>query len=309
MDMDNLAPGPDLDAIDFDKLDRGNAVEETPPAEEEKKEELPRDAQGKFAKKDKEDEPRIPKAEFDKRLDKERGAREAAEQRAAELQRQLSEREESEKHTQARSEQVKALDTQLDELEAKREKLLLDGEGEKAAELRKEISQLTRQIARIEAQEESSQIVSQQLEKERVGVAIARLEADHPELNPRSEQYDDDLVQMILAMQSNLLGKGIAASQALTQAAEKVMKRVAAPAKAEESAGLSQAKQQAEERRKEQVEAAVSAQKAQPPTLKDVGVDSDKAGEKGLPDVSKMSVEEFEALPEATRARLRGDLV
>jgi hypothetical protein len=38
-------------------------------------------------------------------------------------------------------------------------------------------------------------------------------------------------------------------------------------------------------------------------------MDSDKLGEKGLPDVTKLSVEEFDALPESTKARLMGNLV
>jgi hypothetical protein len=45
----------------------------------------------------------------------------------------------------------------------------------------------------------------------------------------------------------------------------------------------------------------------QPGSLKPMGADSDKRGEKGgLPDVAKLSEEEFDALPESTKARMRG---
>ena len=332
MDVENLGPAPDIENLDLSTMDRGDTieapkVEEPPPAEEappveeapkvEEKpaeEEQPRDDKGKFAKK--EMPSKIPKERLDEEIEKvhkEREAREQAEQRAAELERQLLERERTEKETTQRSDQVKALDEKIDTLEAQRDSLILDGEREKATAISKELRELNRQVARLEAQEESSHIVSATLEKERLGVAIAKLEADHAELNPRSETYDDDLVQIILSTQRSLMERGLAPSKALYEATEKVMNKVRreVPQKEEPKVeGLSQAKQEEiADRKKAQVEKAVETQNKQPASLSETGFDSDKAGEKGLPDVSKMSADEYDALPEATRSRLRGDLV
>jgi hypothetical protein len=50
--------------------------------------------------------------------------------------------------------------------------------------------------------------------------------------------------------------------------------------------------------------------KKQPPDLSDAGADSDKSGKKSEDvDVTKLSTDEFDALPETTKKRLRGDFV
>ena len=349
MDIDNLGPGPDLAAVDFSKLDMGNnlpdeapvvspepadeapvedVVEETAAAEEtsekdeeaeeekateaEKKEDPPRDETGKFAKKDKSDT-RVPKSRFDEAVAKEREAKEQAEKRAEELERQLYNRQQQSRVSEERAEKVKALDAQVDELTKQHTKHLLDGEADKAAELMKEIRQQERTIARMEAQDEARQIADQTIEADRINLSIAKLESEHPVLNPKSEQYDDDLVQTILLWQGKSMEAGLPPSQALQAAAEKVLGKFygaqdKADAPAEEKKGLSTQKV-AEDRKKEAVTKAVATQKAQPASTASIGVDSDKAGEGGLPDPTKMSMEEFAALPETTRARLRGDVL
>ena len=111
----------------------------------------------------------------------------------------------------------------------------------------------------------------------------------------------------MLAKQRSYMQKlGLPASLALAKAAEYVMGRYAKGAEAEpEAKGLSKA---AEERKAAQVKKNIGAAKAQPSNLKDVGLDSDKAGQSSsLPDVTRLTQEEFNALPESTRARLRGD--
>lgn len=336
MDPDTLTAGPDLDTIDFDKLDKGNMLDEPPappeePADiaaetpeevaeestqetpEEQKEDPPRDAKGKFAKKEREVPDHIPKERFNEAVGKEREAREQAERRAQELEQQLRAREQQEQAAAKRSEQVAALDKQIDDLEAQRDAMLLDGEKDKATALAKQIRDLNRQVARLESQEDSSAIVNETLERERLGAAVARWEAEYPELNPRSESYDKDLVEMILPIQHARVAQGVPPSQALNEAVEKVMSRLTAREPSASKEGLerakAEAKEKAGERRKAQVEKAVEASNKQPPSLQTIGLDSDKAGEPKLPDVSKMTMEEFAALPESTRARLRGDLV
>lgn len=334
MDTDNLGPGPDINSIDLSKMDRGDdpapkAVEKEPeptldelkdevagtagePAEKEEKEpeqEPARDEQGKFKKKTREIPDHIPRDRFNEAVEKERTAKAAAEKRAAELEQQLLNKEHSDKVQASRSEQVQQYDARIAELEEQRDKLLLDGDQAKATALGKEIREMNRYVARLEAQEESSTIVSQTLERERLNVTIARVEADYPELNPKSESFDEELVDNVLMLQEGLLRRGHAPSQAMALAVERTMKNRTQTQAATEEAGLAKVKAQGAERKKEQMAKAVATQNSQPPITATLGMDSDKLGAKVLPDVSKMSSEEYAALPEATRARLRGDVL
>lgn len=324
LDMDNISAAPDIDNIDVSTLDKGDTLEaleealrddpapepeakEEPPEPEEgagdeeaAEEDQPRNEKGQFEKK----EPRIPKSRFDEQVGKERDAREAAERRAAELERQLLERQQQEKQ----SADVEAAEAKIGEMEKEYNKLLLDGEADKASELMSKIRKAERQIATLEAEQRTAQRTTQILESERVELAIAQAESEYPQLNPESEQFDEQIVNFVLAEQQRLIKtQGLAPSKALGRAAESVMKRFAPQEQAAPQKGL--AKAAAEDRKAEQVKKNLAASKAQPASMKDSGMDSDKAGATGLPDPTKMTTEEWAALPEATKARLRGDVL
>lgn len=332
-DLDSLAPGIDLDAVDIASMDKGDTLEaleealaepateevakeeapaaeeaskEEPSAEEEASEEPPRNDKGQFEKK----EAKIPKSRFDEQVGKERAAREAAERRAEALEKQLSEQA---TNTQ-QSADIQALEDQATALYAKADEVLLDGDAKAAAELRNQARKIDKHVSAIEADTRSRVTSSNVLEADRLESAIARLEADHPVLNPKSEMFDKSLVTYVLAEQQLLVKtEGYSPSAAMALAAQNVLGRFNPAAseagdgeEADEKAkGLSKA---AEERKTAQVRKNLAAAKAQPSNMKDVGLDSDKAGQNtGLPDVTKLSQEEFNALPEKTRARLRGD--
>lgn len=334
MSYENLGPGPDLSNIDLDKMDFGtdpsdaepNEPDDTTPekleeefaeanpdldadkgkgAEEvvepdQKAEEQPRDEKGRFSEK----EPRIPKSRFDEQVGKEREAREAAERRAAELERRLNQSQ-SQKEAQAQIEQI---ETKVEELETKYQELLLDGNTKDAATVMKQIRLAERQIATAEAEARASMATARALEADRLDASIARLEADHPEFNPDSESYDADLVSLVLSKQRDLIASGMTPSVALEKAgrsvADRFLKKEAEP---EEKKGLGTVKN--DDRTKEAVAKALATQKAQPASMKDVGYDSDKSGATGLPDVSKLTADEFAALPKATQDRLLGNVV
>ena len=320
MDLDHMGSGPDIDNIDLNALDLGNELDKPEPPKEaplqegleqevkeanDKKEESPpaeepaRDDKGRLTEK----EARIPKSRFDEAVGKERDAREAAERRAQELERQLAERAAQVTET----EQVAELEKGIEALEVQYQELLLDGNTTEAAKIMRQIRVAERQIATAEAETRAVSRTQQVLEQERFNVTIARLEADYPELNPQSEGYDQDLVDLVLAKQGALIrAQGMSPSEAIAKAADDVAKRflVRTPA-APEKKGLAPQS----DRTKQAVDKALTAQKSQPPSLKEAGMDSDKLGEKDLPDVTKMTADEFDALPEATQARLLGNLV
>ena len=335
MDMDNLGPGPDIDNLDMSGMDFGGEVnapvkdnDDAPDYETLKKEvdeanpgkesvegpkveadedggaeeEKPaRDEKGRFAEK----EVKIPKSRFDEAVGKEREAREAAERRAAELERRLRETAQAQ-NAQA---QVEEIESKVEELETKYQELLLDGNTAEAAKVMKQIRHAERQIATAEAEVKASQMTARAIEADRLELAIAQLEADYPEFNPDSERFDKHLSNYVVTVQREYIAEGLSPSKALVKAANEVAERFLTTKKEEpEQKGLAAAK--GGDRQKAAVEKALSAQKAQPASLKDVGFDSDSRGEKaGLPDVTQMSADEFAALPKATQDRLMGNLV
>ena len=320
--IENLGPAPDIDSIDTDKLDFGNdteaaetKVEEQPEQEQLEKEvneangveepkvedgepEQERDEKGRFTGKGV-----IPVERHKATLDKEREAREAAERRAAELELRLQQTAQQQEKV-LRTEEI---ETQIEGLEEKYQELLLDGNTKEAGQIMRQIRHMERQIATAEAEARASQTTAQALEGERMEVAIARLEANYPEFNTASENYDADLVSLVLAKQKAYVSAGDSPSRAMIKAGEEVAKRFLTKAASEDAKGLAKAAEN--DRQKQAVGKALSAQRAQPASMKEAGMDSDTRGEKGLPDVSKMTADEFAALPEATQARLLGNLV
>ncbi len=285
----------DLKALEDEKAAAAAAAEE----------EKARDEKGRFAKKD-DKEPSVPKHRFDEAVGKEREAREAAERRAAELESRLKQ--------ESKNEEVTKMEEAVEKLEQQYSKFLLDGEGEKAAAVMKQIRQSERAIARMETESTASAATERAVEQVRMDTTIARLEADYPTFNPDSEKFDQDLVDIVLAEQNRLIQtQRMLPSAALATAAKKIMDKFA-PTKDEEkkgddeeAKGLSAAKT-AEDRKAKQVAKNLDADKRQAPSLKESGADSDKHGQtKTEIDVAKLTPEEFKALPESTRAKLRGD--
>lgn len=257
--------------------------------------EQPRDKSGKFAKKD---DQRIPKDRFDEAVGKERAAREAAERRAAELEAQVKK--------EAQDDTVAKMEEAVEKLESQHAKLLLDGEHEKAAAVMKQIRHAEREIARYEADDKVSRATAQAVEQVRMEAAIARLEADFPVLNQDSENYDQDLVDLVLAEQQRLMRtERMAPSAALASAATKIMKKFTREeAPAADAKGLAAAKNA--DRKAEQIARNISTDKRQPASTASAGKDSDRAGQEKI-DPTKLTPSEFAALPESTKKKLRGD--
>jgi hypothetical protein len=275
-------------------------ADETTDEDEEGDDKPPRDEKtGKFAKKDKEE--RIPKSRFDDAVNKERQAREAAEGKLAELQKQLS--------TVDRNADNEKLETEIKTLEQQHTKLMLDGEAEKAAAVMSEIRMKERQIGITSNAALTEQAKEQAREEMRMELTVERLEGTYDEFNPNHEKFDEGLVEMVVALQIRKINQGLSPSKALVAAATEVMTRISSDGGKgdKETKGLAAAAKGAD-RKAEQVSKNLDAAKRQPASTKPVGKDSDKAGET-LPTVSGMTMAEFAALPESTKSKLRGDTV
>lgn len=293
-----------------DSIDRGDSIEqpELAAAEpevveqvaEEVVDEQPRADDGKFAKK--EGKGVIPVDRHEAVLNKERLAREAAEQRAAELEKQIRKVDQTET--------AKALDERIETLEDQLESARLDGNKEKALELARELRRLEREAAQAAQADVGNMARDQAREEMRLDLTIEKLEVQYPMLQDGSEDYDQDVVDLVLATQRDLMQRlRLVPSRALEEAVLKVMAKIAPAAAAEKPAGLSAAKETAD-RKAAQVTKNLDTAGKQPASMKDVGVNSDKLGQsKEEGDPAMMSYEEFNALPEATKAKMRGDLI
>lgn len=268
-----------------------------PPADK-----APRAPDGKFAKKDKDDGKVIPKARFDEQIAKERERAEAAERRAEELEKQAAQ--------VTRSLDIDRAVNDVAQLRKDERKALLDGDEDKAAQLSTQADRLNRQIAIAESGELTGQAKDQALEDIRFEMTLERLEDKYPTLVATHEDYDQDVVDDILDKQRGLMQRErLSPSKALAKATETVMRRQAPAPETEEKTGLAAA-QSGEPRKAAAIAKNLDAAARQPGSLNEAGMDSDKAGQtKPTPSASAMTLEEYEALPEATRAKMRGDFV
>lgn len=260
----------------------------------------PRDETGKFAKKEKDDGPLIPKARFDEQLGKERSAREAAERRTAELEAAV-----------VRNAQTLDIEKSVAEVVALRKQerqAMLDGLEDRAAELSSAADDLNRRIATAEAAALAAQGQGQTLEEMRMEMTIERIEDAYPMLRPGDDAYDEDVVNDILDKQRGLMERErLSPSKALAKAAASIMsRRIESEPTTDPKLGLAAA----DTRKQEAVAKNLNADKRQPGSLKEVGLASDAAGQtKAIPAAKDLTLAELEALPESTRAKMRGDFL
>lgn len=265
--------------------DKAEEAEEAAPEQEEK----PRDEKGKF----------IPTSRHKQILESERAGRELAERKLAELQASLKQVD--------RNANTEKMEGEIVELEKQHSKMLLDGDHEKAADLMTQIRLKERTIALQEATHLSERAKNEAREEIRMDAAISSLEVTYDALNPQSENFDQDLVDFVLGTQQSLItSERLSPSAALIRAAQKVMNKMGVKTESEAAKGLAAGKV-AQDRTKAQLDKNLDTARRQPPSMKDSGIDSDKAGITGNVDYTKLTAEERAALPAATRARLRGD--
>jgi len=242
----------------------------------------------------------VPKARFDEAVKKERERRETAERQLGELQKQIQ--------SVNRAADTSQLEAQLVELRKQDRRAMMDGDEEKSVALAAQIDRINRQIIIQESQSMSSQASEEAREGIRVEMAIEKLEATYPALKEGAPEFDQGLVDLVLAAQSQLINRDrMPPSQALIKATNDIMVRFQ-PAKAVDdkpAGGLASAKgaDRTQAARAKNVDAALRT----PPDTRDVGLDSDKAGMRDGTAVPQ-NVDDLKAIPLATLKRMRGDL-
>lgn len=279
-------------AAKSDKAEAADADEETEAEEEAAAEDKPKKKDG-----------RIPLSRHKEILEKERATR-------ATLEAQLKQFQQGGKVADLNAD-ITAAETEIVKLEGEYAKLLTDGETEKAVAVMSKIRTLERNMTDAKADMKTQAAVSLAVENTRYGVALERIEAAFPQLNPDHDDYDEDLMTDVADLKVTYQRRGMTPTDALQKAVKKLVGTETPKQEAATEVKPQVAtKDVAAERKKAAVEKALDASKKTPPSTKDVGFDSDKAGGTiSAKDVLKMSYKDFSALPEETLARMRGDVL
>lgn len=235
--------------------------------------------------------PMVPKSRLDEVLAKQKA-----------LQKQLDDM----KAQQAPAEDApEAYDFESKELEY--QNFLLDGEAAKAASLRQEMRKAEREQLAYEMRQEMTQKVSQNAQANALQQAANDLEANFPVFDQNSSEYNESITQEVIELRDAFMVQGFDAVAALSKAANFAIKSHNLEAPSTLDAPTAPKSKLVDEiaKKRAEVNKKLKAAESQPPELP--GESSANRGEKPL-DLSTMTEEEFNALPEATLKRLRGDI-
>ena len=244
---------------------------------------------------------RIPLNRHKEILAKERQQREALEQRLAQYERG--------QQVAQTNEELTSLEDSILAMERKYNSLLADGEIEQATALMSKIRQTERQIVETKAEMRSQAAEVRARESARYDIALERIEESYPELNPDDDAYDKELVVDVIDLKAVYQGRGMPPTKALQAAVKKLLGQdTRAQRNATDVTPRVTDQDVAAERKKGAVQKAADAARRTPPSSRDVGLDSDRAGKLSPRDIMNMKQEDFNKLDEAALAKLRGDV-
>lgn len=250
-----------------------------------------RDEKGKF----------IPRERLNEAVLKER-------EKAAALQARLTEAEKA-LEAQTTSQDIVEAQKTVKELIKQRNSHLGDGELDKATEIDAKIFELQEAIADRKAEIRVTQSRAQAVETMKYDVIVERLEADHPELDPDSDMYDEEMATEMRALMRGYQSElKLSAAQALSRAAKRMFPPAAKKEAASEEKKEEKVAEEGLRRKTEATERNLDAAKKQPASTKEVGLDHDKKGG-GLDAKTVMGLpySEFVKVGDDVLSKLRGD--
>lgn len=188
---------------------------------------------------------------------------------------------------------------------------IIDGDEERAAELRAEIREFERQetidavlraqdARKAQEQEELSKAEEQRLFDEEVKAVVA----DYPKFDSTKPDADEEGMTLLIAKRNYLIEhQGVAPHEALRQAADHIAK-VQGYTKAS-AADPGKQESVRTQRRGESAQRNAVAQEQQPPAMG--GASAGERGRGDVPNVDDLSEEDWDNLPEAERDKLLGN--
>lgn len=236
--------------------------------------------------------PMVPKSRLDEVLAKQKA-----------LQKQLDEAKAA--NAAVKEKQKAPEEYNFDDKEVEYQELLLDGESEKAAALRREMRAAERAQVAYELREEMTQTVQQDREFNALQQAAAAMEEAYPMFSKESEQFDEELTNEVVELRNAFIASGANVVDALGKAVRYVVADKGLDAESA-SLGTSPAAVDEVAKKRAQVSKKLKAASAQPPELP--GESTANHGDTAI-NIDSMTEDEFDALPAATLARLRGDIV
>tara|TARA_Y100000114_G_C11732774_1_gene314520 strand:+ start:442 stop:1440 length:999 start_codon:yes stop_codon:yes gene_type:complete len=223
-------------------------------------------------------EPMIPKSRFDEVLAKQKA-----------LQKQLDDA------LAPKVEDVKeAPDFDFDAKEVEYQTLLMEGEAEKATQLRKDIREAEKQQMMFEMQAKMGQTVTQNQEQVDLQTKATQLESIYPELNQANPNFNQDKTNQVLELRDAFMIQGYTGADALQKSVDLIMG--GAPQDVDPVQ-----KEVVKKKKIANTKKKIAAAEKQPPAMKGKNKVDKKV------DISTMSVDEFDALPPETLKRMRGD--
>ena len=245
---------------------------------------------------------RIPLSRHEAVLAKER-------ERRADVERQLAQYQQGKQVADVNAEITKLEDSVL-ALEKDYAKLVTDGESDKAAAVMAQIRKAERDMAESKSDMKIQAAEARAIERARYGVALERIEQNFPTLNEDHADFDQELMGEVVELKDAYQLKGYTPTVALQKAVKALVEtKTTRQELAVETKPKVDEKDVAAERKKDATEKAVKAVGKTPPSLDNVGENSDKLGG-GKVDaraVMKMSQGEFAKLNDADLALMRGD--
>lgn len=235
-------------------------------------------------------EPRIPKRRLDKVIEQ----RNQLDMRLKELERQLEEtRREQAKKAEVSDEQLIAWNNEAN-------KALLDGELDKATELQKKVWDALRQKpVEQQGQIDVNDLKTRLKDELRVEQKLEVVFREHPELDTNSESFSEDLLDEAIELQDYYVARGAP----LVDAIDKAINMLKREGKLRGSESTKPKAPYRETKPDVQAKAALAAKQPREPA-------SSRKTEADLQtDVTTLTLEEYAALSEQQKARLRGDFL
>jgi len=197
---------------------------------------------------------------------------------------------------------------EFDARAAMKEKIaaLVAGDDDKALELEEKINAHNIKVATAQARAEFEQSNTERTAKqqtEALQTAAAEMKKAYPQLDEKSDKVDPDAIDFVIAKRDALARTGMPPDAALREAVKVVAKRFGFDEPADH--GAPSKPNAADDRLVAARARAATAAAQQPPNL---GGKGDRATQTARQNVETMTDEEFAALPDAEKRRLRGDM-
>lgn len=182
------------------------------------------------------------------------------------------------------------LDARLADLGKQFAQAALDGDADQMAAINQQMMTAQREQFQTMLAEARDGAVNTSRDSVLTDSLVDELVANHGQLNPNSEDFDQDLVGRINDMRDFYEAKGFKESEALVKTIEVLMPQAFAASETEAPPAAS---------KPPSLKKKIDAANRQPPSMKGVGEDAPAHGRGQMPDINKMSLADLDTLSDS----------